>query len=102
MAAKKTKARKSVASGARKAAKRVGAKVGAKVQRAGARAAKKASTTASAGVRLAKKTSGGLLAKIAQKSAQLILDSGILGEAPEPRKDPKRKAASRAGRAART
>jgi cell division septum initiation protein DivIVA len=44
-----------------------------------AAAKKKASKTAKTAVKQAK----GLLGKLAQKSAQLILDSGLLGEVPE-------------------
>jgi vacuolar-type H+-ATPase subunit H len=58
----------------------------------------RAKTAAKPKVAAAKKTAKkafkqaeGLLGKLAQKSAQLILDSGLLGDAPKPAKKAKRR-----------
>lgn len=69
-AKKKVKSKSKVASKAKAAGKKVAKKVAKKV-------VKKAKT---------------LLGRIAQRSAQLVLDSGILGEAPKRRAPAKKKA----------
>jgi len=69
-------------------------------KKASAKRIGRAKTAAKPKVAAAKKTAKkaikqaqGLLGKLAQKSAQLILDSGLLGEAPKP--SPARKAKRR-------
>jgi len=63
-------------------------KVAGKAKVAGKRVAKKAKAT---GKKVAKKAKT-LLGRIAQRSAQLVLASGILGEAPKRRSTAKKRA----------
>ena len=84
MATKKKKSVKKIVSKAKDAAKKVAKKVG---KPAGKKVAKKVAKKAA-------KPAQGLLGKIVQRSAQLVIDSGLLGELP-PETSSKRKPAKK-------
>ena len=64
-------------------------KVASKAKAAGKKVVKKAKA---AGKKAVKKVAKTLLGRLAQRSAQLVLDSGILGEPPKRRAPAKKKA----------
>lgn len=87
-AKKKAKSKTKVAAKAQAAGK----KVVKKAQAAGKKVAKKAT----AGKKVVKKVAKTLLGRIAQVGAQLVIDSGVLGDVPPDAAPAKKKRASKA------